>query len=343
MTTWIKRNRWAFLLIITLVVALAVAGCGKEATPAPQEQPPVVEEPVETVDELALIAETADTYLNSGKAPTISTEEVYNAVVSEDPNYFILSVRSAEHDAIGHIPGAITVPYREMWKEENLAKLPQDKKIVVVCYTGHTASQVTIFLNMMGYEAYAMKFGMMGWTDVAEVLNTKPFEKALDYPVETDKNELTELNELTEVKTGFTEAQQIIAAQAEAYWSNKDKVPTIAPEDVYNAVMAGDPNIFVLSVRAPEHYEKGHIQGAYNIPFKQIAQLDNLKKLPKDKQIVVICYTGHTASQTTMLLNMLGYDAVAMKFGMMSWTSDPEVLNTAPFEGAPNYPVEAGM
>lgn len=342
MTTWIKRNRWAFLLIITLVVALAIAGCGKGDTPAPQE-PPVVEEPVETVDEFALIATEADAYVNSGKSPVISAQDVYNAITAEDPNYFILSVRSVEDDAKGHVPGAITIPYREMWKAENLAKLPKDKKIVVVCYTGHTASQVTIFLNMLGYEAYAMKFGMMGWTDDMEVLNQKPFEKALEYPVETGVNELAGVNDLPAVETGFTTAEEIIIARAEAYWSNKDKSPVISAEDVYNAVVAGDPNTFVLSVRAPEDYEKGHIQGAYNIPFKQIAQLDNLKKLPTDKKIVVICYTGHTASQTTMLLNMLGYEAYAMKFGMMGWTSDPEVLNQPAFPGSLGYPVEAGM
>jgi sulfur-carrier protein adenylyltransferase/sulfurtransferase len=330
-----KKNRFALLLTLVLVVTIFVAGCSSTATPPVPPQPPV-----ETVDEFALIAEAADAYLNSGKPPVMSAEDVYNAIVAEDPNMFILSVRSVDDDAKGRVPGSITIPYREMWKAENLAKLPKDKKIVVVCYTGHTASQVTHFLNLMGYEAYAMKFGMMGWTANLDVLNQKPFEKALGYPVETDKNELTESYELPKVETGFTTLEEIIAARAEAYWTNKDKSPVISAEDVYGAVVAEDPNMFILSVRAADDYAKGHVPGAFNIAFKQIAKAESLAKLPKDKKIVVVCYTGHTASQTTMLLNMLGYDAYAMKFGKMIWTNDAQVLNQKPFSGASDYPVE---
>ena len=41
---------------------------------------------------------------------------------------------------------------------------------------------------------------------------------------------------------------------------------------------------------------KGHVPGAYNIPYKEIAKIANLEKLPTDKTIVVYCYTGHTAA-----------------------------------------------
>jgi len=40
---------------------------------------------------------------------------------------------------------------------------------------------------------------------------------------------------------------------------------------------------------------------------------------------VVYCYTGHTGSQTTALLNLLGYDATNLLFGMCSWTNNTEV------------------
>jgi rhodanese-related sulfurtransferase len=44
--------------------------------------------------------------------------------------------------------------------------------------------------------------------------------------------------------------------------------------------------------------------------------LDNLDKLPEDKTIVLICYVGHTASQMLVALRLLGYDVIALKFGM---------------------------
>ena len=58
-----------------------------------------------------------------------------------------------------------------------------------------------------------------------------------------------------------------------------------------------------------------------------MCQADNLATLPTDKQIVVYCYTGHTASQVTSLLNALGYDAINLKFGMTSWVLDPVIAS----------------
>lgn len=96
----------------------------------------------------------------------------------------------------------------------------------------------------------------------------------------------------------------------------------------------GDPNIFLLDIRKPADYAAGHIQGAVNIYFHDLGKPGNLAKLPKNKQIVVICYTGTTANQTNGMLNLLGYNAIAMKYGMSGWNqgnykmvSKPDVVN----------------
>ena len=39
-------------------------------------------------------------------------------------------------------------------------------------------------------------------------------------------------------------------------------------------------------------------------------------KLPKDKKIIVYCYSGQTSSQTTAILRLLGYDAYSMSGGV---------------------------
>ena len=95
--------------------------------------------------------------------------------------------------------------------------------------------------------------------------------------------------------------------------------------DVYTNLNDGDDtnDPCLLSVRGATDYAAGHVEGAINVGWRDVASAANLAKLPTDKQIVVICYTGHTASMVTALLNMLGYDAIAMKFGMTSWTIDP--------------------
>jgi len=296
----------------------------------------------ERASDSAYLRTALSAYLKSGRAPTISAEEVYNKiVVGKDPSYQIVSVRKTEDYAKGHIAGAINIPYGEFYKKENLAKLDKSKKIVVVCYTGHTASQITVFLNQLGYEAYAMKFGMMGWTSDEKVLNQKPFTKAADYPVETTINQATATYNLPSIAANKNALNDIIIAQAEKYLKS-GRAPTISVEDVYNKIVVGkDPGYFLVSIRKAEDYAKGHVPGAINIPYGEIAKEENLKKLPPDKKIVVICYTGHTASQVTMFLNQLGYEAYAMKFGMMGWTSDEKILNQKPFTKAADYPVVA--
>ncbi len=63
----------------------------------------------------------------------------------------------------GHIPGAKQVEFSQWAAPENLAQLPKNQKIVVVCYSGNTADQVVTVLRMLDFDAAGLKFGMMGW------------------------------------------------------------------------------------------------------------------------------------------------------------------------------------
>ena len=78
--------------------------------------------------------------------------------------------------------------------------------------------------------------------------------------------------------------------------------------------------LFVLDIRKKADYDKGHIDGATNIEFANWATPDNLKMLPKDKKIVVVCYTGNTAALTASGMRMLGFNAIVLKEGMNGWT-----------------------
>ena len=72
--------------------------------------------------------------------------------------YFLLDIRKPEDFKSGHIKGSKNI----FWKEllENLDKLPKDKRIVLICYVGHTSSQMLVSLQMLGYDVISLKFGM---------------------------------------------------------------------------------------------------------------------------------------------------------------------------------------
>lgn len=90
----------------------------------------------------------------------------------------------------------------------------------------------------------------------------------------------------------------------------------ITPERLKNLRDKEKDDFFIIDLRRPEDYKKGHIPGAKNIFWLDILKEKNLKKLPKDKKILVYCYVGHTSSQVMTLLKLLGYDVVSLKFGM---------------------------
>ena len=57
-----------------------------------------------------------------------------------------------------------------------------DTQIIVVCFTSQTANKVSAILNLLGYNAWAMRYGMMGWK--AETKQVKiGFAKQIDQTI----------------------------------------------------------------------------------------------------------------------------------------------------------------
>ncbi|MFZ5997207.1 MAG: rhodanese-like domain-containing protein [Nitrospirota bacterium] len=119
----------------------------------------------------------------------------------------------------------------------------------------------------------------------------------------------------------------------------------IPAEDVLKRIQSGKNDFIIVDVRMPKDkkYDQGHLPGAIHIGFKEIAKPENLAKLPKDKDVIVHCDTGHEQNKVLTVLRMLGYKAYDMKWGYMSWkTSTPTGLTIKAIEGSilNNYPVE---
>lgn len=95
-----------------------------------------------------------------------------------------------------------------------------------------------------------------------------------------------------------------------------DTLNYITPSELRKILKESPQSIFVLDVRNTESYEESHIEGAINISIEDLFQDNSIKILPKDKPIVVCCGIGHVASQILTLLQLLGYDAIGLKYGM---------------------------
>ena len=89
----------------------------------------------------------------------------------------------------------------------------------------------------------------------------------------------------------------------------------ITPIDFYNKYYLKKKDYFLIDLRTKKEYKKMHIKGSKNIFWINILDEKNLKKLPKDKPIFLICYVGHTSSQVLTLLKMLNYNVISIKYG----------------------------
>jgi rhodanese-related sulfurtransferase len=287
----------------------------------------------------ARVAAAAQAYFSEGPR-TIQAADLYENLNDGDPDNdpTIISLRSPEDYAKGHVPGAVNVSVKALFTAESLASIPSDKDVVVICYTGQTAGQATAALNMLGYEAYSLLFGMSSWTTDPEVFVKRfnPETHTGDYPIDTEPHQLEgAYDRPSPLAAG-------VAGAAQAYFADGPR--TIQAADLYENLNDGDPDNdpTIISLRSPEDYAEGHVPGAVNASVKALFTAESLATIPSDKDVVVICYTGQTAGQATAALNMLGYEAYSLLFGMSSWTTDPEVYAKRfnPETHAADYPVE---
>jgi rhodanese-related sulfurtransferase len=184
-----RRKRLAFVAVaLALVVALIPTGNTGQAQDSLQAM--------------------ANAYFSEGPRTLTAAdlfENLNDGDTENDP--YIISIRSEEDYAKGHIPGAVNMSVKELFTADRLATIPSDRDVVVVCYTGQTAGQATSALNMLGYEAYSLLHGMSSWTSDPEVFVKRfnPDTHTSDYIIDTEAHEPGGPYELPFAMTGAEE------------------------------------------------------------------------------------------------------------------------------------------
>jgi len=75
----------------------------------------------------------------------------------------------------------------------------------------------------------------------------------------------------------------------------------------------------LFDLRDPWQFDDYHIPGAINLPFAQFFAVENLKRLDKNKKIVIYGLGAGQAAQTQLLLTMKGYRAYSLTDGIIGW------------------------
>lgn len=113
------------------------------------------------------------------------------------------------------------------------------------------------------------------------------------------------------VSLGSTAAENPAAWEATAaYLSSLPEGFNGIKGEVLKAKLDAGEQIFLLDVRQPDEFAAGRIDGAVNVPIRDLPK--NLAKLPQEKNapIVVICASAVRSGYATMALNFKGYGNV---------------------------------
>ena len=105
----------------------------------------------------------------------ITPMEFYNEYYRTKKDYMLIDLRSEKEYATMHVRGAKNIFWLDILDEKHLKTLPKNKPIFLICYVGHTSSQVLTQLKMLGYNVRSIKFGyglspvqgvpVAGWLD----------------------------------------------------------------------------------------------------------------------------------------------------------------------------------
>jgi rhodanese-related sulfurtransferase len=312
----------AILLLLTVALMASLwTGCASQS-PAPSKQPapasssaaptssPAAESqaPAESqpaAEEADVVYQLAYQYFENFPSDrnVISSADLF-ALMDAEEDMFILDIRRPDDYNTSHLKGAVNLSFFTTDISDNLDKIPDDKPVMVYCYTGQTASQVTALLNVAGKMAKNVQSGFNNGISAAE-----GYEKYL----ETDANPLPD--ESYPVDPAVQKALSDYFVEKQAQDGTAFVNFNLKPEDVKQIIDDQNDDYYILSIRSAEDYAKGHIPTASHIAYG-LGMQEELVKLPKDKKIVVYCYSGQTSSQTTAILRLLGYDAYSMSGGM---------------------------
>jgi len=236
----------------------------------------------------------------------------------DDPDVVVVDVRDAwEYDGIGHVPGAVNVPFDSFRGGGEEGMLPPedewatllgeagiDGETTVVAYDdthGVFAARFLVTALLYGHEDLRLLDGdYSAWMREHETSTETPAVAAAEYAVERP-----------------ADSPLVTRADVEAAMDDEDAV--------------------IVDTREPEEYAEGHIPGAVNVDWKEVVDEETrglksrdavesvfaAKGVTREKRVVLYCNTARRISHTFVVLRWLGYEDVGFYEGSLTeWEAE---------------------
>ncbi|MFO7607592.1 MAG: rhodanese-like domain-containing protein [Candidatus Krumholzibacteriia bacterium] len=267
------------------------------------------------VNDFPVLTEPSGSVVNARVAAMLAGgfKGITYQTVSANPDQFFILNYHGLNDYLGtgtagvpgHIPGAFQfTPYQSLGWGQMLQNLPTDMPIVVYCWTGQHSSQITAYLNMLGYDAYSLSFGA-----------NKLFYDSLT----ASKWTTAAYNDFAlEVGSSPTPAFAAVAAAGADYVNDSLQSPGVITAAALQPMLG---SYTVIDIRAQADYDAGHIPGAVRSSLGTLLTDLADGTIPTGNPYVVVCYSGQSAGHANIAMELMGYETYTLKYGMSAWNS----------------------
>jgi rhodanese-related sulfurtransferase len=287
----------------------------------------------QTVDEFEVLKDHTDAaFAGYNDAWVKSATDVYDLM--ED--LLIVDLRSATDFSAAHIEGSVNATFANLLATVE-AENTDDREIAVVCYTGQNAAFATMALRMAGWNAFNMKWGMAAWNSSL----TGHWDNAVsdDHAGILDFDPSPELptHGWPTLNTGLTSAAAILAARVDAVLAEGFGANAVGAIDAID--FPEDYQIFNYW-GAADYETLGHLPFSLQLTPGSLTSTQNLSAFDPAGTNLVYCWTGQTSAFVSVYLNVLGYDAKSIRFGINSFAHSAIDGSANQWVGAVNdYPV----
>jgi rhodanese-related sulfurtransferase len=287
------------ILLLLMIPLLVLVNCKKDSD---DPKDPVAGDPYKILTEYMVsndmdLPDVLDGWITA--APALAD------VATFIDTYDIIDIRGATDYDAGHIEDALNANYGNLLD----VAATTTKPILVVCYTGQSAGHATVALRLSGFNAKVLKWGMSGWNSN----NSGPWENSTgDVAINHNSwvstptaNVVTFNDPVLTGSDGATILENQVAKMLDGGFKG------IVNIDVLDNTGGYFINNYWDQVDV-DHY--GHIAEAYRVKPLSIEN-GEMKNIDPSKTVATYCWTGQTSSMVTAYLNVIGYNAVSVKFG----------------------------
>ena len=240
----------------------------------------------------------------------------------------VVDVRDGwEFDGIGHVPGAVNIPFDSFRAEDgDDGMLPGEEA----------------FADLLGQAGIARDDDIVAYDDHHGVFAARFLVTAELYGHPTDRLHLLD-GDFSAWQRDRETTSEAPAIEATTYDIDPPaETPLVDADAVADAL--DDPDTVVVDTREDWEYEEGHIPGAIPVDWRELVddetrglkprdQLESIlvdNGITPDKRILLYCNTARRISHTYVVLRHLGYENLAFYEGSLTeWEDEGRPVESA--------------